>query len=198
MNEKLKMNLNEYEHRMDQKITSIEQRVSSLDEKSELDPAATFRNAFTYTSMLSIMVLLLSGFASYSTSNFNEMASFSNVIRTVLVEGAQWSLITFLVGTIVSIFATISTIVQKSSYKQGMVKKVSSLIDEKEKGKIELKKETEFMVKEFDKKTKHRIELYESEIQDLEEKRKKEEIRIKTEADQKIAFELKKLEGFYN
>ncbi len=197
MNEKLKMNLNEYDSRITAKINAIEQKVNNIDEKSDLDPSATFRNAFTYTSMLSIMVLLLSGFASYSTSDFNEMASFSNVIRTVLVEGAQWSLITFLVGTIISIFTTISTVVQKSSYKQGMVKRVSSLIDEKERGKAELKKETEFMVKEFDKKTKHRIELYDTEIQDLEDKRKKEDNRIRTEADEKIAFELKKLEGFY-
>jgi hypothetical protein len=102
-----------------------------------------------------------------------------------------------MVGTIISIFTTISTVVQKSSYKQGMVKRVSSLIDEKERGKAELKKETEFMVKEFDKKTKHRIELYDTEIQDLEDKRKKEDNRIRTEADEKIAFELKKLEGFY-
>jgi len=52
-----------------------------------------------------------------------------------LVEGAQWALITFLIGTIVSIFTSISTVVQKSSYKLGMVHKVSSYIDQKEKVK---------------------------------------------------------------
>ncbi|MCF6271068.1 MAG: hypothetical protein L3J41_15255 [Melioribacteraceae bacterium] len=198
MSEKLKANLNEYDSQMSAKINAIEHKVNSLDEKSDLDPSATFRNAFTYTSMLSIMVLLLSGFASYSNSDFNEMASFSNVIRTVLVEGAKWSLITFLVGTIVSIFTTISTIVQKSSFKQNMVKKVSSYVDEKEKGKEQLRKETEFMIKQMEMKTKHRIELFEAEITDLEEKRKKEDERLRTEADSKIKFELEKLKSFYN
>lgn len=197
MTEKLKINLNEYDSQMSAKISVIEHRVNNLDEKSDLDPSATFKNAFTYTSMLSIMVLLLSGFASYSNSDFNEMASFSNVIKTVLVEGAQWALITFLVGSVVSIFTTISMVVQKSSYKQNMVKKVSSYVDEKEKGKEQLRKETELMIKQMEFKTKHRIELFEIEIKDLEEKRKKESERLKTEADSKIKFELEKLKGFY-
>lgn len=198
MSEKLKMNLNEYDSQMSGKINVIEQKVNSLDEKSDLDPSATFKNAFTYTSMLSVMVLLLSGFASYSNSDFNEMASFSNVIRTVLVEGAQWALITFLVGTVVSIFTTISTVVQKSSYKQSMVKKVSTYVDEKEKGKEQLRKETEFMIKQMELKTKHRGELFETEIEDLEGKRKKESERLRAEADLKINFELEKLKGFYD
>ncbi len=197
MNEKLKANLNEYDSQMSAKINAIEQRVTNLDEKSDLDPSTTFRNAFTYTSMLSIMVLLLSGFASYSNSDFNEMASFSNVIRTVLVEGAQWSLITFLVGTIVSIFTTISTVVQKSSYKQNMVKKVSSYVDEKEKGKEQLRKETDFMIKQMELKTKQRLELLEAEVKDLESKRTKEDERLRAEADSKIKFELEKLKSFY-
>ena len=198
INEKLKMNLNEYDSQMSAKINAIEQKVNSLDEKSDLDPSATFKNAFTYTSMLSVMVLLLSGFASYSSSDFNEMASFSNVIRTVLVEGAQWALITFLVGTVVSIFTTISTVVQKSSYKQSMVKKVSTYVDEKEKGKEQLRKETEFMIKQMELKTKNRGELFETEIEDLEGKRKKESERLRAEADLKINFELEKLKGFYD
>jgi predicted ester cyclase len=198
MNEKLKMNLNDYDSQMSSKINVIESKVNNIDEKSDLDPSTTFKNAFTYTSMLSIMVLLLSGFASYSNSDFNEMASFSNVIRTVLVEGAQWALITFLVGTVVSIFTTIATVVQKSSYKQNMVKKVSAYIDEKEKGKEHLRKETEYMIKQMDLKTVRRGELFEEEIKDLESKRKKEDARLRAEADSKIKFELEKLQSFYN
>jgi len=197
MNEKLALNLNEYEAQMTAKINALEQRVNNIDEKSELDPTTTFRNAFTYTSMLSILVLLLSGFANYSTSDFNEMASFSNVIRIVLMEGAQWALITFLVGTIISIFTTISTVVQKSSYKQGMAKKVTALISEKERVREQLKKETEIMIKQMESKTKHRLELFDNEIKNLEDRCKKEDERLKSEANAKINFEMEKLKGFY-
>jgi len=196
MNEKLKLNINEYEGQMNNKITALEQKVNRMDSQSEMDPMTTFKNAFTYTSMLSILVLLLSGFASYSNSDFNEMASFSSVIRIVLVEGAQWALITFMVGTIISIFTTISTIVQKTSYKQAMVKKVSSLIDEKEKGKIQLRKETEYMLKQYEQKIKKRIELFEAEIKDMEEKQTKENDRLIKDADEKIKQELTRLESF--
>ncbi len=198
MNEKLKLRLNDFEAQMDAKINSLEKQVNNVDKKSDLDPIATFKSAFTYTSMFALMVLLLSGFASYSNSNFNEMASFSNVIRTVLVEGAQWALLTFLVGTIISIFTTISTVVQKSSFKQNMVHKVSDYIAQKSKGVEELKKETEFMVKQFDTKTKSRITLFENEIADLQQKRDKEKNKLEEEANAKIKAELEKLKEFYN
>jgi len=196
MTEKLKLRINDFEKQMDDRINALENQVNRVDEKSDLDPSETFKNAFTYTSMLSIMVLLLSGFASYSNSDFNEMASFSNVIRTVVVEGAQWALITFLVGTIVSVFTTISTVVQKSSFKQNMVQKVSSYIDKKGSGKDELRKETDFMIKQFEAKTKHRIELFEAEIADLQERRLKEQNTLQEEANSKIRLELEKLKGF--
>ncbi|MDA3861466.1 MAG: hypothetical protein PF445_09590 [Melioribacteraceae bacterium] len=197
MNEKLKLSINDFESQMDAKISSLENQVNRIDEKNDLDPMATFKNAFTYTSMLSLLVLLLSGFASYSNSDFNEMASFSNVIKTVLVEGAQWALITFLVGSIISVFTTISTVVQKSSFKQSMVHKVSTYIDQKEKGKENLRKETDFMVKQFEAKIKHRIELFETEITELQGRRLKEQNELKEEADIKIKSEMEKLKGFY-
>jgi uncharacterized protein (DUF2164 family) len=196
MNEKLKIRLNDYEAQMTAKINSLENQVNNIESKSDLDPISTFKNSFTYTAMFSLFVLLLSGFASYSSSDFSQMASFSNVIRIVLVEGAQWALITFLVGTIVSIFATISTVVQKSSYKQSMVHKVSSYIDQKEKVKVDLRKETDFMVKQFEAKTKNRIELFENEINDLNFRRKKEQNQLKEDADNKINIELEKLRCF--
>ncbi len=198
MNEKLKLRLNDFESQMDAKINSLENQVNHIEDKSDLDPIATFKSAFTYTSMFALMVLLLSGFASYSSSNFNEMASFSNVIRTVIVEGAQWALLTFLVGTIISIFTTISTVVQKSSFKQNMVHKVSDYIAQKSKGIEELRKETEFMVKQFNSKTKNRIQLFENEIADLQQRRDKEKKKLEDEANAKIKEELKKLQGFYN
>lgn len=196
MNEKLKMRINDYESQMTAKINALENQVNNIESKNDLDPIVTFKNSFTYTAMFSLFVLLLSGFASYSGSDFSQMASFSNVIRIVLVEGAQWALITFLIGTIISIFTTISTVVQKSSYKQGMVHKVSSYIDQKEKVKEELRKETDFQIKQFELKTKHRIELFENEINDLNFKRKKEQDQLKEEADNKIKAELQKLSCF--
>jgi hypothetical protein len=147
--------------------------------------------------MLSILVLLLAGFASYTNSDFKEMADFGSVIRIVIVEGAQWSLITFLVGTIISIFTTISTIVQKSSFKQNMVHKVKNYIDQKEKGRNELRKETEMTIKQFEMKTKNRIQVFETEIADYQEKRKLEGERLQAEANEKIEVELHKLKGFY-
>jgi len=196
MNEKLKISINDYEAQMTAKINSLENQVNNIESKSDLDPLSTFKNSFTYTAMLSIFVLLLSGFASYSGSDFSQMTSFSNVIRIVLVERAQWALITFLVGTIISIFSTISTVVQKSSYKQGMVHKVSRYIDQKEKVKEDLRKETDFMVKQFEIKTKNRIELFENEINDLNLRRQKEQTQLKEEADNRIKSELQKLSVF--
>ncbi|MBU0473867.1 MAG: hypothetical protein KKF62_06855 [Bacteroidetes bacterium] len=197
INEKLKIRLNDFESQMDIRINSLESQVNKVDERNDLDPTVVFKNAFTYTSMLSVLVLLLAGFASYTNSEFKEMANFSNVIKTVIVEGAQWSLITFLVGTIISIFTTISTIVQKSSFKQNMVRKVKNYIDEKERGKVELRKETEFTIKQFEQKTKSRIQSFEEEIADYIEKRKLEAERLQNEANGKIQLELQKLHGFY-
>jgi len=197
MNEKLKMRIIDFESQMDTRISSLENQVNNIDGRNDLNPMTVFKNAFTYTSMLSLLVLLLAGFASYTNSEFSEMANFSNVIKTVIVEGAQWSLITFFVGTIISIFTTISTIVQKSSFKQNMVHKVKNYIDQKEKGKIELKRETELIIKQFEQKTKTRIQSFEEEIADYVEKRKLEAERLQNEANGKIQLELQKLHGFY-
>ena len=197
MNEKLKARLNDFESQMDAQISSLENQVNNVDDRSDFDPMSVFKNAFSYTSMLSILVLLLAGFASYTNSDFKEMANFGSVIRIVIVEGAQWSLITFLVGTIISIFTTISTIVQKSSFKQNMVHKVKNYIDQKEKGRNELRRETEMTIKQFEMKTKNRIQTFETEIADYQEKRKLEGERLQAEANGKIEIELQKLKGFY-
>ena len=70
-------------------------------------------------------------------------------------------------------------------------------IDQKGKGKDDLRKETDFMVKQFEAKTRHRIELFETELASLLERRLKEENKLKEEANEVIKSELEKLKGFY-
>jgi hypothetical protein len=78
-----------------------------------------------------------------------------------------------------------------------MVHKVKNYIDQKEKGRNELRKETEMTIKQFEMKTKNRIQVFETEIADYQEKRKLEGERLQAEANEKIEVELHKLKGFY-
>lgn len=196
MNEKLRKNLESYENEMSGKIAGYEEKIKNLDFRQDLDPSTSFKNSFTYTAMLSFMVLLIGGFSGYSNSYVDDMAEFSNVITIILTHGAKWGLITFLIGFLISIGVAIYAMMEKTGVKQRMVKKVSNLVDDKERGKEQLRKDISVMIKDMEEKTRQRILMLEREIEELSERRKKEDERLKSEAEERINHDLKKLQGF--
>jgi len=196
MNENLRKNLESYESEMSGKIAAYEDKIKNLDFRQDLDPSTSFKNSFTYTAMLSFMVLLIGGFSSYSNSYVDDMAEFSNVITIILTHGAKWGLITFLIGFMISIGVAIYAMMEKTSVKQRMVKKVSNLVDDKERGKEQLRKDISVMIKDMEEKTRQRIIMLEREIDELSERRKKEDERLKSEAEERINHDLKKLQDF--
>ncbi|MBN1299827.1 MAG: hypothetical protein JW995_01325 [Melioribacteraceae bacterium] len=193
LEEKKEMTIKNFEYSMDEKIKIAEERIKHIDLKNDLNPTNSFKNSMMYTLMLALLVLLLGGFAEYSNSYVQDLASFQKVISVVLVSGSKWGVLTFFVGIFISMFLSASTSLEKNRIKQSLVRDFNNLKDEKQRGLKRIKEDSEQAVKTLIDRNKNKLESCDLQIKELQEKRSQDEAEFRNSISSKIKAETQKL-----
>jgi hypothetical protein len=173
--DRLKTTINDYQLMMDEKIKAIEFKSENLELKPEYNPSASFRNSISYSLFLSLLVLLLAGFAEYSNSSVQEVMDASKVITIVLFHGSKWGVISFIIGIFISLMVSASTSMEKASVKQRLSKTVTLLKNEKAENIKQIKEDFDRAIKDNEQKYKNRIEAIDEQVRELIEKKKQDE-----------------------
>jgi len=173
--DKLKTTLTDYQLMMDEKIKSIEYKSENIESKPEYNPSASFKNSISYSLFLSLLVLLLAGFAEYSNSSVQEVTDASKVLTIVLFHGSKWGVISFVIGIFISLMVSASTSMEKASAKQRLAKTVSLLKNEKAENIKTIKEDFERAITDNEQKYKSRIDSVDEQVRELIEKKKQDE-----------------------
>lgn len=198
---KSKLALEHYRNALDDHIASLERQMDRIPENAEFDSAASFKNSMTYNFILSGVVLLLGGFAEYSNaSDLSDIASFNNILSTVIFSGSKWGIITFILGVFISFLISVSTSLEKNKEKSKLKKNIVRLKEERDKNSEKIKSDTISSFETHRARTLKRIELNNGQIVELQEKRIKDEASLKETAKAKVIKEigdLKEIRDFY-
>ena len=72
--EKLKNDIEQYENHYNSHIAFWEQKLSNLGDDKQFNPISAFKGSITYSFIFSILVMLVIGFATYTSSYSEEPA----------------------------------------------------------------------------------------------------------------------------
>ena len=167
--------IEKYKAAMNEKVSMLEDRIANLANQSEYNVFTVFKNNMFYNLFLSILVLLIIGFASYSNNEINDISNIQKLIKAFILTGAQWGIITFIMGSIFSLIHLLSVISERSNQKQILLKKIETIKKNYDNELNEIRKEREDTEKTIIEKIKEKIEFNEARIKNLLEERKKEE-----------------------
>ncbi len=175
---------------MDEKVKIAEDRLKQLEHSMELNPANSFKNSMMYSVMLSVMVLLMGGFAEYSNVS---SSGFGQLLSVVIVSGSKWGLLTFVVGMIIAVFMSVSTSLEKNRVRQRLTKDVGSLKDEKQRGIKRINGDSKLAAQKLEERTNKKIESLNEQIAELKEKKKEDEEHLRESYSSKLKVETIKL-----
>ncbi len=191
--EKTKASIALYEEKFQEHMDYLERKLTGVSGDSPNNPAAAFKGSMTYSIILSILIMLVIGFASYSTNYAQDETGYVQLFRSILITGGKWGIITFVFGVIVSVFSAVYAVYEKSVEKQRIVQEISDLKFRREKGIETIKSDAERAEKITVKNLNERTEQYKKRIEDIQIERKKREEELNAIIEKKIKEEAEKL-----
>ena len=166
--EELKKHLDEAMARIESEhkeiIKYLENKIEHLGEISKLNPSSTFNNMMVLNIVISLIVFIIGGFADgfMNSDNIGE-----SMLISVVIGGVKWGAITFFLGIMVSIFSSISTIWEKATQKQRIIREISIKKNLKERKIEALKKEYAFHLDDIEDQVKRKERHFKQEEEEL-------------------------------
>lgn len=191
--ERVKISIAHYEVHVKEQTEYLERKLHSLSDEKDSQPAATFKSSLSYTIILSALVVLIAGFASYSSNYSDEMSGFGHIVKAILVTGGKWGIITFIIGFFISSISTVYTVYERSLEKQKIIREISSLKQIKEKNIEHIRADAERNERITVKNLTGRIEHHKKRIKEIGEERIIHEEKLSKEIEEKIKEEANKL-----
>jgi|GEM_PF-1711650 len=193
--EKTKAMVQLYEQNFKEQIAVMEKKLANLAEEKKKNPGSAFKSSLSYTLVLSALVMLITGFAGYSSSYSEELSGFSQIMKAILFSGGKWGIVTFILGFFISIASSIYATYEKSSEKQRIIREIGNIKYAHEKNIESIKAETERNEKITIRNLNDRITQHKKRIAEIVEERKKREKDLNEQIEVKIEEEAAKLIG---
>ena len=191
--EKAKLAIAQYEYTVNEQMGYLERKLTHLSDDKENNPSTSFKSSFTYTIILSLLVVLVAGFASYSSNYSNELSGFGQMIKAILLAGGKWGIFTFIVGFFISAMSTVYAVYERSQEKQRIIREIANLKFVKEKNIEQIKAESEKNEKITIKNINERIATHRKRIEEIMAERKKHEEKLIKEIEEKVKEEANRL-----
>jgi len=191
--EKVRISIQHYELHIKDQTDLLEKKLASLSDDQEGNPSSTFKSSLTYTIILSALIMLIVGFASYSSNYSDEMSGLGQIAKEIIFIGGKWGVLTFIIGFFISVISTVYAVFEKSQEKQRIIKEIANLKLIKERNIDHIKIEAEKNEKITMKHLFERIETHKKRILEISEERIKHEEKLNREIEDKIKEEAQKL-----
>ncbi len=173
-------------NKVNEEISLLEKALEMISLKEKNSANSPLKNMMTYVTILSLIVFTLGAFAGYTGKFSKEVWEFKNFIVLVIGQGFRWSVITFVVGSVLAFGGTISIKMERASKKNNLKQRISSLKDLLKAQIEELQKDLKQKEISIDKNFNRRINGLTSLIEKLKEDKKRPQQILKEKAEIKI------------
>jgi hypothetical protein len=116
----------------------------------------------------------------------------------VILQGLKWTIITFLIGSLISILKAGFVYMDKSNYKHNHIQRISAIKNDKDGQLIALRERGKNRDKLLQDSLKESIEIENNKISKLKNDMEQIKKTLSEEADIKIAEEVKRLEPLFH
>jgi gas vesicle protein len=191
--EKVKNSIVLYEGHFNTQLAALERKLAGTMEDRNNNPANAFKSSITYTVVLASLVLLIAGFAGYSTNYSEELTGFSQIFKAIIVTGGKWGILTFILGFVISVLSSVYAAYERSADKQRITKEISYLKYSREKNIEQIKADAEKSEKIALRNMNEKIEQHKVRIKEISEEKQKHEAELNKQIEAKIKEEAEKL-----
>lgn len=179
-------------------ISQAEAEMMTLNNNAKLNPLMSFKNSMVYNIIASILVFLVAGIAGYSNTEYTQSSEINDLISGVIFQGVKWTLITFLLGSLISMAMAGFVFIDKSNHKHKLIQHISAIKNDKERQLNGLKerslKSENLLQKDLKESLENENNMIDKYSHDLEELKQT----LMAAANDKIAQEVKPLEPILN
>lgn len=174
-------------------IKETERETTNVNTNKKYDPQTSFTNSMFYNLIVSFSVFVIAGLATYSNYPSGDGNDYRNFLSALMIGGAKWGTITFLLGVIMSMITATVVFAEKSSYKSRLLTRLNNLKLRREKDLEILRQNHEMRLKMIDQNFNNRIESAKLTNDGIIAEREIEEQKLKEKIDAVLLEEAQKL-----
>lgn len=175
-------------------IAQAEDEMNLLNTNTKLNPVNSFKNSMVYNIIATVLVFLVGGIAGYTNTEYTIGSEFNDLLSGVIFQGLKWSLITFLLGSLVSLAMAGFAFIDKSNHKHRLIQRISAIKNDKERQLNSLREKNKNREKMIQDSLKENIEFENKAISKLNRDIEILSQKLTEETNIKIAEELNPLE----
>jgi hypothetical protein len=139
--------LEDLENTIQENIAFLENKMENIHLEAKFNPQAVFNNSMVYNLIITLVVFTIGAFFGCSRGALDNPDGLRDVMSTVMLGGIKWSVITFFIGTIISAFTAAFAVMERTTEKQNILRKITYFKSHKE-------REAELLTRENDKRIK--------------------------------------------
>ena len=197
LEKKIKKALDELDEEINDVVKKLEYKIENIENVSKFNPTVSFKNSMIYNGIISMIVFMITGFSGGFLNNIENYDNFSLVITSFLIAGLKWGGLSYLVGILIALFSSVSTIMEKSSYKQRLMRQLTYYKNAGEQQKEALKKEFEIEMERQRKKIEQKIESLQEDIEFLKQQKIEDQQELNEDLDKKVDEVREKLSPYF-
>lgn len=179
-------------------IAQAEAQINSLSGNTKLNPLLSFKTSMVYNVIASILVFLVGGIAGYTNIEYAVGSEFKDLMSGVILQGLKWTIITFLLGSLISVLKAGFVLLDKSNYKHKHIQQISAIKNDKDRQLIALRENSKNRDKLLQDALKESIDHENKKISKLQKDMEDIKKTLFEEADIKISEEVKRLQPLFS
>lgn len=194
--EQLAASIKSVEENYGSEAIALEKRIEELPNVDRYNPRIALSNNMTYNTIIAFIVFFIGGMAGYSNRAVDNTSEFNSIFAQVLISGAKWGAISFLVGIVIAIGMTGVIIMERFDVKSKLQRRLNFLRLEKERTISDLKDSASHKEKIMIENMNSSIQSHKKRVEEIKEQRsvsEKELIRLANEKINELTADLVKI-----
>ncbi|MEW6507370.1 MAG: hypothetical protein AB1432_06440 [Bacteroidota bacterium] len=188
--EDLVRTLESIEENYNMHIKLLEERIENIPFLEKYNPQRSFSVNMSNNFIVAFIVMIIGAFAGNSSPSLEDSSRLNSFLSALISTGVKWGLISFFIGTLISLIISAMVLIEKVDEKQKLTRKINSFKKQKTDALNEAKVYSEHREKVTLENYNNNILQYRKNIKDITGQRDYEHSRLSAEASEKIkAFE---------
>ncbi|MGE5432360.1 MAG: hypothetical protein ACM3QX_14860, partial [Syntrophomonadaceae bacterium] len=192
---KLAASLEDLENTINENIVFLEGKIENIHMDTKFNPHNVFNNSMVYNLIVTLVVFTIGAFAGCSRQSLDNTEGLRDMMSTVMLGGFKWGAVTFFIGTIISAFTAAFAIMERTTEKQNLLRKIAFFKTHKDREIELLKRESEKKIKTIGENFKERVADHKRTVDKLRSEKQDRYDNLIEEANQKINSYKERLDG---
>lgn len=174
----------------DSQLKLLEDKIDNIPHLEKYNPQRSFSVNMSNNFIVAFIVMIIGSLADQSNSAFSDSSVLNSFFASLVTSGLKWGIISFILGTLISLIISGLVLVEKADAKQKLTRKLNLLRNQKVTNLNDAKEYSEHKEKVTLDNYNNNLIQYRKNIKDVAEHRDAERDKFNQEASEKLrAFE---------